>query len=86
MRSPHFNICQTLLILLAELIGFFWIFNREEFTTSVYDDCMLIVTSESYPIPSILYELTGTNTYSSTYDFDDSNLRNNVSVFGRPYD
>lgn len=82
---PPFQYMSDTLNTLAELIGFFWIFNREEFTTSVYDDCMLIVTSESYPIPSIPYELTGTNTYSSTYDFDDSNLRNNVSVFGRPY-
>jgi hypothetical protein len=70
---------------LAELIGFFWIFNRGDSTASVYDDCMLIITSESYPIPATTYDLTGTNTYKSTYDFDDSNLRNNVSVFGRPY-
>jgi len=82
---PPFQYMSDTLNSLAELIGFFWIFNRGDSTASVYDDCMLIITSESYPIPATTYDLTGTNTYKSAYDFDDSNLRNNVSVFGRPY-
>lgn len=82
---PPFQYMSDTLNTLAELIGFFWIFNRKEDTSSIANDCMLIITSESYPIPATTYDLTGTNTYKSTYDFDDSNLRNNVSVFGRPY-
>jgi len=82
---PPFQYMSDTLNQLADLIGFFWVFDRNNTLTELQSDCLLRITSETYNIPADTYDLTSDNIYTASYEFDDSNLRNNISVFGRPY-
>jgi hypothetical protein len=61
---------------LSDLIGFFWRMNRAG---------ELEVTSNYYKKPSGTLTFTDENIQSVNYQYDDSNLRNHIFVFGRPF-
>lgn len=61
---------------LENLVGFYWKMNR---------DGVLEVTENYYKQPSDRIKFTEATVQSLTYDYDDSNLRNDVFVFGRPF-
>lgn len=82
---PPFQLMMDTLNNLSQLIGFFWEFDRNNTNSEITKDCMLRITSEHYNEPAIDYELNSKNIYEAFYDFDDSSLRNNISVLGRPY-
>jgi len=82
---PPFQSMMDTINNLSNLIGFFWVFDRNNAWDEIQQDCLLRVTSAYYEVPSTEYTLTGANIIDSTYDFDDSNLKNNISVLGRPY-
>jgi len=60
----------------AELRGFFWRFN---------ENAVLEITKTYYKQPSEKLKFNGQNLRSLDYNYDDTNLRNAVSVFGRPF-
>ncbi len=82
---PPFQPMMDTLNNLSQLIGFFWEFDRNNTNGDIHKDCMLRITSETYNEPATTYELNSENIFEASYDFDDSNLRNNISVLGRPY-